>query len=1147
MIVRFFPRPNVLRKIPLDRPTVIEASAGTGKTFTLEHLVVEILLTTGTPIERILVVTFTEKASRELRARLRAKLEELTRLDERVEDARATSQDSVFRIDDDARNTLTEALRRLDVATIATIHSFCQRVLQENAFSSGRLFEERHVDAREMFGRAFRQALRNGLAKDNAGGWWLRAAVGAGCSATKVEELIWECARAHAEMRPHVDEAALRSALDAFSLEDGRALGIEARLRADKVHSSTIRAIAKHLRALADAVEGFRQSHDLPQFVLDSVEPLKYLRDQSDRVTKVCPSAEPLAQATPPFQAGLAQTFLPAVRRELDRQKSDAGQYDFDDMLLRVDDALRGPRGATLSRVLRERWQYVAVDEFQDTDETQWSIFRRAFFEPEPPRSVVILIGDPKQSIYRFRGADVHTYLRARATTIAHGAPLVRLEQNFRATPALVDAQNVLFDARAPQPIFTGENQYSPVEAGHPLRALVDGDGQAVSPVHVLRFSVPPKGRVPLPELGARIAREVRLLTDDRKPFRLDGRPVGFADVMVLTRKKEEARTVGEALRRAGVPHAFYKEGGLYRSDQASDVLTLLRAIDAPEDRSLRLAAWLGPFFDVPLRDLEFARDLPAGHPMRARLFSWRALADRGDFENLFPRIIAESGIVRRLLFFATGERAITNILHLCELLLERARATGERLRDLVLYLARLTDETKDAPETDADVQRLESEQRAVQIMTIHKAKGLEAPIVFLAGGWSRFGADRVLVYHEGDRRVAWVGSAPDSVKKLVEAEEAEEGERLMYVALTRAMGRLYLPYALVEEISPEPAGSEGARSPATPSGAYAKVHRRLVDVLGWDTPGFTVEDVGPEPALSGPPRHAPSSPWEPPAKWLASDADDRPYARLREERAAAVVTSYTRLHRDRDLRIRWEDEDQEPPRSVSAVSAVDETLLRSTRISGIFLHELLERVPLSSFGAPDFASWRALPEVSALVDETMGVFRIERVQREHAERLVWSAFTTPVDLPEGEHIDGIARHDRLVREMAFVFACPASGDGSRVYARGSIDLAFEHDGRTYFVDWKSDRLASYERATLDQHVSAHYVEQVELYTLAVVQLLGADTQSEYEERFGGILYFFLRGLGPRGVWFSRPSWMDVMAWEGDLANRLKVERKPWA
>ena len=136
MITRCFRRPEVLRKIPLDRPTVIEASAGTGKTFTLEHLVVEILLTTATPIQRILLVTFTDKATRELRARLRSKLEELTSPDRGTDESDAAT-DSFFRIDDRARERLTEALRALDVTTIATIHAFCQRVLQDNAFASG--------------------------------------------------------------------------------------------------------------------------------------------------------------------------------------------------------------------------------------------------------------------------------------------------------------------------------------------------------------------------------------------------------------------------------------------------------------------------------------------------------------------------------------------------------------------------------------------------------------------------------------------------------------------------------------------------------------------------------------------------------------------------------------------------------------------------------------------------------------------------------------------------------------------------------------------------------------------------------------------------------------------------------------------------
>jgi exodeoxyribonuclease V beta subunit len=1139
----------VLREIPLDRPTVIEASAGTGKTYTLEHLVVEILLTTGTPIQRILVVTFTEKATRDLRARLRSKLEELTSPD-RGTDASTAVGDSDFRVDDEGRRRLTDALRSLDVTTIATIHSFCQRVLQENAFTSGRLFDERHVDGRETFGLAFRDTLRRCLAKNEQNGRWARGAVQAGWSAERIERLLWECSRVHAELRPTLDEAALGAALTSFPRDEATDPRIVARLRAAKVPWNTAQAVAKHLSLLADLVDRYRRSGDLPRYVLESAEPLDRLRRRSDHAERVCASAMLLARSTPPFEAALAQSLLPAITRALELRKSNECLYDFDDMLERVDEALRGPRGSAMARQLRERWSYVAIDEFQDTDETQWSIFRRAFFEPSPPPSTVFLIGDPKQAIYRFRGADVQTYVRARSTIVARGVPLVRLAQNFRATPQLVEAQNVLFDPQAPEPMFTGDMCYAPVTAGRPRRSLVDGEGIAVSPVHVLRYPATAKGSISLEEHGDRIAREICWIVDDRKPWRLDGRPVGVADVMVLTRTQEEARDIGDALRRGGVAYAFFKEGGLYQSDQAKDVLDLLRAIDDPDNVSRRLAVWLGPFFDVPLRDLEPARDVPASDPLRARLRTWRALADRGDFERLFPAVVEQSGVARRLLFFAFGEREITNILHLFELLLERARAMGDSLRELVLFLGGLMDETRATPDVDAGVQRLESERCAVQVMTVHKSKGLEAPIVFLAGGWQNGRSSSVHVCHEGDRRVAWVGALPKDVKARVESEDAEDCQRLMYVALTRAMGRLYLPYAAVGDAWREH-GQPPDRGVAKTAGDYSVVQRRLTDVLGSLAPGFTVEDVSPAPARPSAPARVSSGPWEPPARWLAPTGDDRPYCRLRERGAAAVITSYTRLHREKLLQDRWATEEMAIHRADRELGSLDgtdvrgESILRSARISGIFLHELLERVPLVSFGAIDIASWRALPDVAALVEEAIAIYGIAGEQREHAELLVWSALTGPVDLPDGGHIDGFARAERVVREMAFVMAQPGPQDCVRAYVRGSIDLAFEHRGRTYFVDWKSDSLSAYDRVTLEEHVHAHYAEQVEIYTLAVAELLGATDKRLYDARFGGILYCFLRGLQAQGIWSARPSWGDVIAWRAKLAARWPGERAP--
>jgi exodeoxyribonuclease V beta subunit len=191
--------------------------------------------------------------------------------------------------------------------------------------------------------------------------------------------------------------------------------------------------------------------------------------------------------------------------------------------------------------------------------------------------------------------------------------------------------------------------------------------------------------------------------------------------------------------------------------------------------------------------------------------------------------------------------------------------------------------------------------------------------------------------------------------------------------------------------------------------------------------------------------------------------------------------------------------------------------------------------VPLASF-AVDFSAWRARPDVSALFDEAIGVHRVDPAQRAHAEQLVWAAYATPVALPDGASLAGLARAARVVREMEFVFPVP----DARVFVRGSLDLAFEHGDRTYFVDWKTDALASYEATALGAHVKTHYAEQVQLYALAVVKLLGVRTRADYEARFGGLLYCFLRGmeLHGQGVWSTRPDWDDVLAWEAALGAR---------
>jgi exodeoxyribonuclease V beta subunit len=1140
-------RPEVLSLVPVDRHAILSASAGTGKTYTLESLVVELLLSTDVGFDRILVVTFTERATNELRARIRAKLEALVRGAGDPPTAEQERGGHFWTIDDAARIKLERALYAFDAVTIATIHAFCQRVLRENAFASGRLFDEQQVDGRDAFARALREALRREVAGDPARAEWLEAALGAGQSPGRIDDLLWQCVQARGELRPPFDAGKLTAAIERFprtaTLLDATARELR------NVKGVRAEAAERHLRTIATAVDSLRARKGIPARLVAADRmrrsgAMLYFRKNEDKLragiatTTLADAVGALDAACVPFVAAFAQVMLDPVRDVLARAKRERGLYDFDDMLSLVDEALRGPRGDALAAAMRGRWRFALIDEFQDTDETQWSIFRRAFFERGEPTSTLYLVGDPKQSIYRFRGADVHTYLRARDEVEAAGGACVPLEKNYRATRALVDATNTIFDPDGIDAVFTGEIGYAAVGCGRPERTLVDGAGREVTPVHVYRFAE----RVDLARLGAVIAREVRTITDPAKPWRFDGRDLAHGDVFVLTRTGREGQTLGAALREAGVPIAFFKQDGLFQTDEAREIHTLLSAIDAPHDRSRKLAAWLTPFFGLGLEALERLRDVSASHPLVARLNLWKAIADEGDFERLFESIVTTSGIVRREIFFADGERELTNYLHVFELLLEHAARTHATLRELVLVLSGLIERKRMPLDIEGNVQRLESDRRAVQIMTIHKAKGLEAPVVFVAGGFTGMRADGVRVYHDGGRRLAWVGAPiAAGVDTLVQDEERQEEERLMYVALTRAMGRMYLPCTV---------GKASQRGP------YEVVNSRIRSIVGLGDPAFSVADVASERLRVVPPPRAPAD-WEPPPALVhPRSAVETRYAELRDARAGALVTSYTRMQGSRSARSPFAErgaDERRAEKGADAVDAAPQATLRGARTSGIFLHEVLECVPLDSFGeSPGFDAWRARADVAALFDEAMAVHRVDPSQREHAERLVWTAYATPVELAGGRRVAGFASTARAVREMDFVFPIPERDHPSlstpragplrvgRGYVRGQIDLAVEDAGLTYFVDWKSDTLAAYTPDALARHVEAHYEQQVSLYALAVVKLLGVRSREAYDERFGGLAYCFLRGFDAngQGLWSSRPSWEQVVAWEAALVGR---------
>ncbi len=863
-----------------------------------------------------------------------------------------------------------------------------------------------------------------------------------------------------------------------------------------------------------------------------------------------------VATSSPAWE--LADLLLPPGVCRLERDKRELGLIDYDDMLAWVWRALEGPAGAALVTALRARFRCALVDEFQDTDDLQWRIFKRIFVEGKGDNRLYV-VGDPKQAIYAFRGADVATYLKARDELTAASGPPIKLLDNFRSTAALVDACNHIFDQKAPDPLFSGAIRYDdPVRCGRPDRTALDASGNPAIPVVVMRYQRVDGDKASAAEARAAIGRHIavqlrELLFNDALKITIHednaaARTVNPSGVFVLTRTRMESAEVGEYLREAGVPFAFYKQEGLFQAPEASYVLDVLRAIGEPQFRSNRLKAWLSPFFAEPLRELALIGEVPATHPLNERLYEWKGIAERGRFADLFDRLLHQSGLAYRELLLAASQRRLTNYLHILEILL--AQALGRRLAmpEIIALLEDYISERALPEIEEGNIQRLETEQEAVSVITVHMSKGLEADVVALFGGMGKPPDWRnlVAVYHEGSQRRFAIGkSAKASKKERLEQERKDENHRLLYVALTRARARLYLP------MLPEDSTKKD------PDGYYAALNRRLLEVAAKAGRGaiaklFTVQDVAEplyESATSDELRQRLAQ-WSPPAA-LMKDDGGRPaseFAKLRRSHAPLAMRSYTSLRSDEEVE-RWDIPVEEFKSDLEMPG--DDQDLPGGRDVGIFLHEVIEKIAMGSFAeSSELDSWRKRDDVKRLFRAAMHRNQIKEPWFERGTQAVFNALTVALATSSGRTVGPICQLLQSVRELEFVYPIPeashallsAAGRGAwtveRGYLKGFVDIVFQDHERVYFADWKSDHLPSYEPGAIEDHVRKHYPLQAQIYTIGVIRLLQIRNRDDYEQRFGGLLYIFLRGMdgtGRRGVYFRRPAWSEVCDYEADL------------
>lgn len=1050
--------------------TVLEASAGTGKTYAIAALATRYLAEGMVTPAELTVISFSRIASGELRNRVRQRLqqsiEQLTAHQAGTLKGELEATDALLAAAETevvARRImrLRRAAASLDEASIMTIHQFCQAMLVE-------------------LGVLAEQDLQAELVEDFT---------------SLLDEAICDLylARyAKLEIEPP------------FKLAEARQLGQDAVERPDA-------------RLVPAGLGGHR----------------------GERIR-----------------------FAEAVRAEFARRKRQQGIFSFDDQLQRLLAALSGPGAPAGLARLRRRCRVVLVDEFQDTDPVQWQILRAAFHQEVP----LVLIGDPKQSIYAFRGADVTTYTAA----VAEADQRYSLDLNWRADSAVVDAVGALFHNA-----LLGEDiGVPPVRATH-LESRLKAAGTPWESPAQLRCLAGTElwraGDARAEIIADLVGQVVSLLSSSAQLVTECGeRALRARDIAVLVSTNQRGRQIGDALIAAGVPVAFSGADSIFATPAAGDWLTLLRALDDPRRNTIR-AAVLTDFVGADLTALATAPDdqLTA---WAALLQTWTRILNSHCVAALFAAIQAgaegQDGLAERLLARAGGERDLTDFRHLAELL-HAQHARGVRGPALVSWL---TAEIANASASSDRIRRLETDRSAVRVMTVHKAKGLQFPVVLLPEAADLWvpddDSDRALTFHLDGERVVDLGgtSAPGRAERFERycAEEAADRLRALYVAATRAESQLTMWWApTMATTAAAPLHRLLFRSretPATPDPAYplevsGHDHPRQ---LSWLAPaGIQVNDFDPTTA----PR-LPRVTSAPPQLRLAGfdRSVDHTWRRTSYSGLTEAAHAHAPLGATAPL---LADEPSETPlaaggQSLTTTASPMADLPGGTGF-GSLVHHILENL---DWYAPTPDSIEALS--GRLLAETTASskhFGLRQVDPQELATALLPSLLTPLGrLTDGRPLAAIEVCDRL-SELNFEFALgdahsmPNLGQVAELMASwlptddplvgypaelahlgdqllhgfltGSIDSVFRIPGtegpRFVVVDYKTNRLgpaeltlAHYERAPMvTEMLRTHYPLQAILYCVALHRFL-TDRMANYqaEKHLGGVGYLFVRGMG---------------------------------
>lgn len=1172
---------------PLFGRRLIEASAGTGKTYTIASLYLRLLLGHGDEhsghadpltVDRILVVTFTEAATAELRDRIRARIHDTRQafLSGLANDPFTQSLLTASDHHPIEAERLLLAERQMDEAAIFTIHGFCLRMLKQHAFESGTLFNcELVTDESEMLHQAVAD-------------YWRHRFYPADRALTATIKRIWKTpADLLNDIRPWLASHGLT--VLAGSAERLQERHTEA-IRDITAFKAQWRASVGELSALINQSGVNKRSYSkkfLPLWLdrisqwantntqsLDTPKALPKFRQDTleEKTTKgtapqhsVFIACSQLLDHLPDFRDALLAEALVDVRQRLKAHKEITRSMSFDDLLTRLAEALANPGNQDLGLRLREQYPVAMIDEFQDTDPLQYRIFGDIY----PPSmndshsntSGLFMIGDPKQAIYAFRGADIFTYISARHSVENH----YTLDTNWRSTSTMVKAVNQLFEQATAPFIY---NQDIPFLAIHPSP---DADRKKLLLNHkeepaiqcwlqVGGTEVVSKGGYETQMAHATATRINEMLTaatiGQCQIVSTDHhRPLSPSDIVVLVRTGSQGQKIRKALAAQNIDSVYLSGGGsVFATTEAADLQLILTACLSPtHDRSLR-AALACPLLNLNAEQLDqLNHDEQVWEQAVEEFEQYHQLWLKQGVLAMLRQMLIHRHMAEQLLASPFGERRLADVLHLGELLAVASQETNNP-HALLRWLSSHTAEPNQRAEEQQ--QHLESDRKLVQIVTIHKSKGLEYNVVFLPFACTWREQDQGF-FHDDNQQAILDLTGNKNALEQADRERLAEDLRLLYVALTRSVHICHIGLAPV---------TKGGR------GKTSELHRMAIGYLlqGTEEGGLallqeTLNHLTNNSqciAVLPPPdnKRPPYQPMTEDRSTLASTRFDgtikrnwwvTSYSALTMHRTHVTPSSKESLDAHLAAPLLDLDADANPANTGAAepIAVLDEisifTFPRGAQ-AGIFLHSLFEQI---SFPTASKSNLQPLIQKQLLLEG------YDEQWQTVTEQLVMNVLDSPLD-DEALCLRAIKDDKRKV-EMAFLLAMatiqaptinriiragdPLSSDAGLLdfqqvqgMLKGFIDLVFEHKGRYYVLDYKSNHLgdtaASYTQDAMRHAMIEHrYDFQYQLYTLALHRFLSSRLPNyDYQKNMGGVFYLFLRGIASsdnrrHGVFHCQP------------------------